>query len=73
MDKYQTKKAPVTYEGGDGPIDVVKFVPFLGPKDFVDRAVETAIGDRASWQRYRIQFPKQIKGKTESRVLDGYL
>ncbi len=69
MDEYQTKRKPVTYAGGDGLIDVVNFVP---EKGFRAKAIDTAIGDPASWQHYTILFPKQIKGKPESRTLDGY-
>lgn len=72
MVEYQQKKMPVIYAGGDGLIDIVNFVPVLNLKDFRERAVEASISDPASWQRYLIQFPKQIKGKTESRTIDGY-
>lgn len=73
MVEYQAKKVPVTYAGEDGLIDVVNFVPFLGLKDFRDKAVEQSIGDPVSWQRYHIGFPKQIKGRPEGHTIDGYL
>lgn len=72
MGEYQPKKMPVTYTGGDGLIDVANFVPFLGLKDFREKAVEASISDPVSLQRYMIQFPKQIKSKTESSAPDGY-
>ncbi len=72
MDEYKQKKTPITYAGGDGPIDVVNFVPPLDLKGFREKNVEIAISDPASQQRYMIQFQKQIKGSHEISAIDGY-